>query len=113
QLPQCRMSEAVAYLTQMDLTPPALPPAPETEAPAIPADDRHFAVAAELRAITRRLEQLRPEIAQANYPRFCDRSERELNRYEMQASLYRMGNASLMAAIASLTASWQVWEMMK
>lgn len=113
QLPQSRMSEAVAYLTQMELTPAKALPAAEPAAPAIPSDDRHFAVAAELRAITRRLEQLRPKIAQANYPRFCNRSERELNRYEMQASLYRMGNASLMAAIASLTASWQVWEMMK
>ena len=88
------------------------PAAPAMPAPSIPADDRHFAVAAELKAIAQRLEQLCPDVARANYPRFCDRSEREQNRYEMQASLYRMGNASLRTAIASLTASWQVWEMM-
>ena len=93
---------------------PALPPMAKRPAPAaIPEDDRHFAVCAELKAIARRLEQLCPAMAQANYPRFSRRSVREQNRYEMQASLYRMGNASLKTAIASLTASWQIWEMMK
>lgn len=93
---------------------PALPPMVKRPAAAIiPEDDRHFAVCAELKAIVRRLEHLCPAMAQANYPRYSRRSEREQNRYEMQASLYRMGNASLKTAIASLTASWQIWEMMK
>ena len=38
QLPQCRMSEAVAYLMQMDLTPPALPPAPEPRQLPVPVE---------------------------------------------------------------------------
>ena len=112
QLPQSRMSEAVAYLTQMALAAPALPETEPTP-PSIPEDDRHFAIARELKRIVLRLEQLCPALAQANYPRFSRRSAREAARYEIQASFYRMGNASLKTAIASLTASWQVWDMMK
>jgi len=117
QLPQCRMSEAVAYLTQMELTPAkALPAAPVQPRVYIDSQtcNKQLRIAADVAQVIRQVEALKVEARRWNAPREFRRTAadtgRAEDRYEIQSDLYRACNAALSAAVAALCASAEVGE---
>jgi len=117
QLPQCRMSEAVAYLTQMELTPAkALPAAPEQPRVDVVSQtcNKQLRIAADVAQVIRQVESLKADARRWNAPReFCRTAGnigRASDRYEIQSDLYHACNAALSAAVAALCASAEVGE---
>ena len=105
QLPQTRMSEAVEYLTKMNLTEKALPPVSKG-LPALPSNDRRAKVFASIHEIICALEEVHTECVYVNSPdKYAPRDHAGACRYAIQAELYKQCMACLRAAQSSLMAS--------
>ncbi len=112
QLPQSRMSEAVAFLTQMEITVPALPLSRPLTRPALPAPAGNRALPyRKLRDIIKAIEQVHTDCVFVNAPktyRMGDNPAAE--RYAIQAEMYRVCMAALRSAQAALRASALIGE---
>ena len=112
QLPQCRLSEAVEYLTQLDLAPaPKALPGPAMPRVRVVAHscNKELRAAADIAAAIRLVEDIRRRVQRDHRPGGCRIGDRRgQSRYEMQWDMFRACNASLGAAVAALCAAVEV-----